>query len=111
MGKPKSGSDLPPASSLTGSAQPLRQATSAGITPAVPIDVVPSVFTEQDREKVSSAYGISLNDIRVPEAGDRPNQSSAGHMAWTKTHCKCGTIPPLSTPFRNTLVKFGLAPI
>jgi len=31
-------------------------------------------------------------------------------MAWTKTHCECDAIPPLSTPFRNMLVKFGLAP-
>lgn len=76
----------------------------------MPMDVVQSIFTAQDREKVSAAHGIPLDDIIVPEAGDRPHLPPAGFMAWTKTHCECGAIPPLATQFRNILIKFGLAP-
>jgi len=109
MGKSKSGSALPPSSS-SGTAQPSGQTVEIPDPAAMPMDVVQSVFTAQDREKVSAAHGIPLDDILVPEAGDRPHLPPAGFMAWTKTHCECGAIPPLATQFRNMLIKFGLAP-
>jgi len=109
MGKSKSGSGLPPVSS-TGSAQPSSQTPSSDPVVIASADAVKSVFTQKDMERVSIAHGIAKDDIIVPGPLDRPHLLPPGFMAWTKTHCKCGAIPPLSTPFRNMLIKFGLSP-
>jgi len=61
-------------------------------------------------ERVSIAHGIAKDDIIVPGPLDRPHLPPPRFMAWTKTHCECSAIPPLSTPFRNMLIKFGLSP-
>ena len=75
-----------------------------------PVDSVQSNISESLLGQLCSKHNISLDDVLLPSASDRPHNPPEGYTAFYRHACAAGSLPPFNQYIREMLSFLGIAP-
>ena len=75
-----------------------------------PADSVQSNISESLLGRLCSKHNISLDDVLLPSASDRPHNPPEGYTAFYRHACAAGSLPPFNQYIREMLSYLGIAP-
>ena len=61
-----------------------------------PVDSVQSNISESLLGRICLKHNISLGDVLLPSATDRPHNPPEGYTAFYRHACAAGTLPPVN---------------
>ena len=75
-----------------------------------PVDSVQSNISESLLDRLCLKHNISLDDVLLPGASDRPHNPPEGYTAFYRHACAAGSLPPFNQYIREMLSYLGIAP-